>query len=739
MASFNTRFYRAQDDAQYSDGSIEDEIYNRVCRNDPTLEQDADWTVFYHFSKLRQNILNWYPFSKGCSVLEIGGGCGALTGVLYRNAGHVTSCELTLRRAKILYERHKDAENLEVCVGNFLGMSFDRKFDYVVINGVLEYARGIMGEGCDDPFRAFLEHAKGCLNPGGIILLAIENRLGLKYLAGAPEDHTGRIFDGINGYANESYVKTFSKQELIDLCDAAQLPIRHWYYPYPDYKFPTEIFTDDSINKIPPSAKDIPFDMIRAELFNKEEVYHTLMRDGIAGNFSNSFLVELGGAKQGKTPTYVKISNNRSMQFSLCTLLYDHEGYAEKKALFPQGYQHLAQMEKRNMSLGLFRMQPVQFREGTLRADMIPQKSMRNVLQACVSSGNQNDMWKILEEIRDSFYCGILKKSDEDREFERVFGSEKIQRQLHWLPKLNIDLNVDNLFREEEHWVVIDNEWVFDFEIPAEFALWRMLYQLREREPFTSAFSDEDIRHFLDVGEADVQTFQVWERHFAKQYVGIEDLSVHWKDSYPIDMDVVWELYKKHISANLLSHLFLFKEGLDVEVLECQAINENGIWKARFRSDNIAEASAIRWDPLEGSACKISEINSGVLTVQAVNAEATDNGYVFGTFDPQFYLCGNWSELSEIEISFRCELLDWTLGYQKLEIERNQLISEKDQLILERNQLISEKDQMILERNQLISEKDQMISELEKMKRKQIGYYISPNNLKKIVKKITGK
>lgn len=702
MASLNTRFYQAQDDALYSDGTIENEIYDRVCRNDPSLEYDADWTVFYHFSKLRQNILNWYPFTKGCSVLEIGGGCGALTGVLCRNAARVTACELTLRRAKILYERHKSAENLEVCVGNFLEMAFDQKFDYVVINGVLEYARGIMGEGYSDPFRAFLEHAKNCLTPEGTILLAIENRLGLKYLAGAPEDHTGRMFDGINGYQNESYVKTFSKQELIDLCDAAQLPIRRWYYPYPDYKFPSEIFTDDSVNKIPPSAKDVPFDMIRAELFDKEEVYRTLMHDGIAGNFSNSFLLELGGGTQEKTPTYVKISNNRSRQYGLCTLLYAHDGYVEKKALYPQGYQHLARMEKRTGKQGILRTYPVQYREGTLRSDMVLRKSMREALQACVSSGNPNNMWQILEEIRDNFYSAVLKKAGGNTEFENVFGSEKIQRPLHWMPELNIDLNVDNLFREEDHWIVIDHEWVFDCEIPAEYALWRMLYQLREEEPFISSISAEDIERFLEVGDAEIQTFQQWERHFAEQYVGIADMSVYLKDSYPIDMDDVLNLYKRH--HTLVSHLFLFQEGADVEVLECQTKNANGIWKARFRSDNIANAAAIRWDPLEGYACQISEIQSGALAVQAVDAEAVDNVYTFSTFDPQFYLRGNWSELSEIEISFRCELLDWKPGYQKLERERNQLRAE-----------------------------------LEEIRRKRIGYYGSSNNLKTILKRITGK
>ena len=687
MANLNLRFYREKDNELYSDGAIENEIYERVCRNDPTLETDPDWTVFYHFSRLRQNIVNWYPFSKDCSILEIGAGCGAITGALCQRAGHVSACELTMPRAKILFERHKSAENLEVCVGNFLEMSFDRRFDYVIINGVLEYARGIMGDGCSDPFLAFLKHAKNCLNPQGKILLAIENRLGLKYLSGAPEDHTGRIFDGINGYKNESYVKTFSKQELTELCQSAQLHVCHWFYPYPDYKFPTEIFTDDSVNRIVPSSPDRPFDLVRAELFDKEEVYRSFMHSNIAQQFSNSFLLELSedSGQNTPVPTYVKISNNRSKQFSLCTLLYEDGGFAEKRALYSQGYDHLEKMERNVCTQGILQTLPVQYREGTLRSQLLHQQSMKEILQKRIASADSDGIWPVLEQLRSSLFSLTEKKLGGNPEFAKVFGPELPGKPLHWLSRVNIDINADNLFWEDGHWNVIDNEWVFDFEVPVEYALWRMLYQLQEEKLFASSISCEDIEVFLGIGPEEVRVFRKWEVSFAWNYVGIEDLSVHQKAAYPIDMDVALAQWKKQ--GFLVSHLFLFQEGNDPEVLECQVKNENGRWKACFRSDDIKTASAIRWDPLEGYACRITEIQSGELTVQAVNALPDEEAYTFSTFDPQFYLGGDWSGQSEIVISFSCTLLDWTAGYFRLETERDQLKARVEMLETERDQL----------------------------------------------------
>ena len=96
-------------------------------------------------------------------------------------------------------------------VGNLNDMSFDQPFDYVVVNGVLEYAMSFTKG--DTPYETFLENMGQYLNEAGKILIAIENKLGLKYFAGAPEDHTDLHFFGINRYPGNHTVRTFSKTE----------------------------------------------------------------------------------------------------------------------------------------------------------------------------------------------------------------------------------------------------------------------------------------------------------------------------------------------------------------------------------------------------------------------------------------------------------------------------------------------------------------------------------------------
>lgn len=641
----------------------------------------VDNDMFCLFSQLRQNILNWYPFKKHCSILEIGGGCGALTGMLCQRAAHVTSCELTMRRARILYERHKEAQNLEVCVGNFLNAQFDREFDYVVINGVLEYASGIMGTDCENPFVAFLQRAKSYLKADGKILLAIENRFGLKYLAGAPEDHIGKIFAGINGYQKESYVKTFSRQELSELCEKAGLSVCRWYYPYPDYKFPVEIFTDATINTIAPSAADIPFDMMRVELLDKEEVHRAFMRSNIAQHFSNSFLVEIGkdSKENVPSPTYIKISNNRDCKYSVATLLYAEDGYVEKKALYPQGYTHVARMAENIQAQGVLHVVSTTYQEGSVVSPFVQDKSLRCILKERIKGKDVAGLWDVLTQIRENLYRGIsVKKQLCDPEFEKVFGLVKANKELHWQRKMNIDLNVDNIFCGSNQWTVIDNEWIFDFEIPVEFALWRMLYQLQESSDFTAIISYEEICAFLDIGREEIEVFKEWEKHFARQYVGIQDLSVHYKPTFKIDMDAVLEQERqKH---TIVSHIFLFFEDGNIETVEGCAKNDNGKWKVKFCSEKIKDAVAIRWDPLEGHACKITDIESEDVSMEAVNARAGEQPYTFSSFDPQFNLKGIWEHRTEIEISFNCELIDWTTGYHALEKECDALKEESNAL-----------------------------------------------------------
>lgn len=277
----------------YSDGDVENDILE-YCRNgciEEALQNDARWPVFYHLSPIRKNVLNWFPFKKNASVLEIGMGCGAVTGVLCENLAQVEGVEISPRRAEIAAWRHKDCDNLTIHVGNLNDMDITKKFDYVTLIGVLEYAGSFTHT--SEPYKDFLQACRQYLKPGGRLLLAIENKYGLKYWSGAREDHTGKIFDGITGYQNTDRVRTFSKPELAKLLQCSGFCSLDWYYPFPDYKLPHRVYSDDYL----PQAGDFEakhflyYDMDRYLFFNETDAMNEIAASGLFDIFSNSFLV----------------------------------------------------------------------------------------------------------------------------------------------------------------------------------------------------------------------------------------------------------------------------------------------------------------------------------------------------------------------------------------------------------------------------------------------------------------
>ncbi len=539
MGKLNLDFYRPKDDTLYSDGSIEKELLGRLQAGE-RIDWYADkrWAVVYHFSELRQNILNWYPFRKNAKVLEIGAGCGALTGLLCRKCASVVAIELTLTRAEINLLRHGEYENLQIVVGDFNRVVLEEKFDYVIVNGVLEYAAYMLQS--FNPPKDFLEKAASFLRPDGRMLVAIENRLGFKYLSGAREDHTGKFFSGINDYPGER-VHTFSREELQHIIRQAHLNAIRFFYPYPDYKFPTEIFTDRTVNDMAPSVADYRMDAGRIDLFQTEKFYQSLMMEKCAGIFANSFLVEISSDTMAvPTPyAYVKISNNRHKQLSLCTIIDDHN-QVRKKALFPQGEAHIAKMRRnagREIVPGM--------RNGSCQEDdgdgivfpFIQGQTVKTAILQAYAAGQYNAVDQQVAFVRDKiFSAGKVSIQQENEQFTQVFGTERCAAALHWMPCGNIDIVPDNLFLVDGL-TVIDYEWQMDFPVPAEFAMWRFLVNLRDDGGMKDYLTPEKLSLLLCCDQEAMECFERWNRHFSEIYVGSKGMWALSQPVVPLDLD----------------------------------------------------------------------------------------------------------------------------------------------------------------------------------------------------------
>ncbi len=294
MNKLNLDFYKGQD--FYSDGEIENELLNIIKSTnniDKVLANDNRWPILYHLSPIRQNIINWYPFKKEANLLEIGGGCGAITEVFCKNVNNVKVVELSQKRSSINLARNKQYSNLEIIVGNLNDIEFKEKFEYITLIGVLEYAGSFTNT--KEPYKDFLINVKKLLKSNGKLIIAIENRYGLKYFAGAKEDHTGKEFDGITGYIDNNSVRTFGKKELENLLYDSGYKNQEFYYPYPDYKMPLEIYSDENLPDSSTLLQNAPnFDNERYQYFSETEAFKGIIENEMFPFFSNSFLVICG-------------------------------------------------------------------------------------------------------------------------------------------------------------------------------------------------------------------------------------------------------------------------------------------------------------------------------------------------------------------------------------------------------------------------------------------------------------
>ena len=489
MAILNMEYYVPTDDDVYSDGSIESVIYNRVKEHRLEVGPEDEWAVVYHLSPLRHNILNWYPFREGCSILEIGAGCGALTGLLARRAGKLVSVELTKIRANIAFERNRDQDNLEVIVGDINRLKFSEKFDYIICNGVLEYA-GLMIRGNDqNPGFELLRLMRGWLKDDGILLLAIENRLGLKYFAGSKEDHVGKAYAGIDGYKETRSIRTYSREELRALCEKAGLVHQKWYFPFPDYKFPMEIFTDSSVNDRLPGVHDVPLDADQVHVFDEECVYADLMEQQAMQSMSNSFLVEASASELPAASQGI--------------------GYVELK------YQCRPEVACRNIwnlkdrTLTVTEGSELQM-NSEVTAVRIPEgESLFRLLQK--NRFSRDEVRKQLDGVRDQLYATAVSP---DREaFEKLFGHIP-EKSLHWVDGSWLDADARNMYADHGVWKLLVTQSPVTFSIPAELALWRMTQGLKTDYRLAKVLTNEFIITWLGISTSVLTLCTKWNAVF---------------------------------------------------------------------------------------------------------------------------------------------------------------------------------------------------------------------------------
>ncbi len=325
--------------SNYRDGAEADVLRlvqtagDRRSDSDEIVWYAKNWAQRYHLDPARANVVRALDLPPDARVLEIGAGCGAVTRYLGEACALVDALEPVPARAAAAAARSTDLDNVAVFVGEIADVPAQPSYDVIIVIGVLEY----VGAGSDalEPYREFLKEAAQRLVDGGTLVLAIENQLGVKYLVGAREDHTGRVFDSIESYPSGGHARTFNRRTLEGLLrDTGLIP--QTLGAFPDYKMTRAVlgeFPDDASSlayRIPRFPSPDWTGKRRPRLADERSVWRSLAEAGLAGEFANSFLV-LAGKQSSSTlwpaeRSAVFYSQNRRAELTTETVVEQQSG-----------------------------------------------------------------------------------------------------------------------------------------------------------------------------------------------------------------------------------------------------------------------------------------------------------------------------------------------------------------------------------------------------------------------------
>ena len=222
---------------------------------------------------------------------------------------------------------------------------------------------------------------------------------------------------------------------------------------------------------------------------------------------------------------YSKFSNERDRRFAIRTDIYEENGerFVKKAAVYQEGLSHVNNLERWYQELGeLYEKYPFSCNVCTLEKDgarfeYVTGITLEELLDFMLSDGNVEEAKKRLSEYLIDVKRALSQKNFVmTEEFAKVFGNVQLPEGFFCAPVTNIDMVCGNLVLAETP-VVLDYEWTFDFPIPVEFVLYRIIHYYEkthrpdEVQSFLSLYEEfgitEELKNVFSVMEKNFQAY----------------------------------------------------------------------------------------------------------------------------------------------------------------------------------------------------------------------------------------
>lgn len=599
-------------------------------------ERELTDSLVLYLSDLRGNILRWYPFYSGASVLVFDNQYGAIAEAVSKLDVRLDVITLTTDMQKCIASR---------CEGNprvFVSSSWKEleknKYDYIYLPWS-EYFRFQ-----EESIQERLDILSNSLKRNGHILFVFSNTLGISGITGVFLDQE---------YNSE---KVYSISEVEQTVKQIGLTVSKKYYPYPNAEFTTEIFTDKTINSSMYGKEFLNYQTASVELCDKKRLLKSLKQEGISAEFADTIMLDITNAGKeslkNENISYVKLSMDRKPEFQIYTMISENSGnnYVYKVAGSSKAIPHInktAQVKIENENCSIISANLLTDR---IRYPYLEMQSLEEIFSASISDSD----WEKCEDILDLVWTKILGTSNESNnfyttEFQKVFGRKKLDNVMHTKSGQDIDLILDNIFIDGDKFVLIDPEWTFDFDIPIEYVMWRIINECYTNHPVLSSKLDRyNILNKYGIGEESEQVFREWEMHFTTQFIGA---GRNRRFAKPYVKASKEELLNKYFD-NICLEATLWIDG---KAITKQISKNDQEFVCKYEIPNDFSGDVLRWDPCEYS-CVVKSIyaisdNGEELEMTPLNGHMINSkGILFNTDDPAFGIALDDKNIGSITI-----------------------------------------------------------------------------------------
>lgn len=451
-----------------------------------TLNQKSKIKNILALSETRENILSWYEFKKDCSILELNAHYGELTGLLCKRAKKVVSIERSKLFSEIIKKRYENTNNLELYVGELEQIELKEKFDYAIIIGVAE------------KLEEYLEFAKEHVNDESKIIIALNNKFGIKSWITLKED---------SQVINNSKT-AMSKKKIDKILSGLNTK---YYYPFPDYKMANIILTQ----KCNPSVSIINRDLTYKDEdvnFKETEAFKEIIKEDPEKVFgySNSFLIEASKLPiEENDIKFISFSNMRKDEYRIRTTIKDKNVY--KCNVNEKSKKHIEDIKKNIDIIKKLNISTLDsYDENNIISKYCDKQTLEQILKEIIQDQDIDKFIEIVKEYEDYLLNKLnkinIEKIKKDNVFTRykidVDNEEKIEK-LNFVKYGFWDMTFSNCFVIKNEYWFYDQEWL-EYNVPVEFIIYRAIKYFTQLAKYVSVdeiYEKLEIAEYLEIFE----------------------------------------------------------------------------------------------------------------------------------------------------------------------------------------------------------------------------------------------